>query len=141
MTRGESRFLRAMHGAVAITGLLWAWMLWGLSPADPYAVVNHPWQPSVHAAHVLAAPALVLAIGLIWRNHAWARIRSHFRPRRRSGVTLAILFLPMAASGYLLQTAVSERLRTLWLALHLASSALWLAAWIVHRWPRRVTSA
>jgi hypothetical protein len=135
--RFESRLLRAAQFGVAATGLAWGWMLWFAEPDDPYSTAGHPWQPQMHAAHVLLAPALILAIGLIWREHAWARLRSGFRPRRRSGAALALLFLPMAASGYLLQVAVAERARELWTWVHVAASLLWIGAWIAHRWPRR----
>lgn len=135
MSRGESLFLRGAQAAAALTGLAWFWMANFAESEDPYSVVNHPWQPDVAAAHLLAAPALILAVGLIWRSHAWTRIRSGFRARRRSGIFLALIFLPMAASGYLLQVSVAETARGVWQWIHVAASLIWLAAWIVHRWP------
>ena len=137
MTRPESLFLRAAHGAVALTGLAWAWMILFAPDTDPYSAVRHPWQPSMQSAHLLAAPLLILAVGLIWKSHAWSRIRSGFRSRRRSGLLLALLFLPMAASGYLLEVSVEESWRLAWRWIHLATSLLWIGAWVLHRWPRR----
>lgn len=140
MTRGESTLLRLAHWAVALSGLVWAWMIYFAVSSDPYAAVNHPWQPRVHAAHVLAAPALILAVGLIWRAHAWARIRSGFRSRRATGIGLALLFLPMAASGYLLEVTVEESARAAWSWIHLAASLAWVGCWILHRRARRETA-
>ncbi|MDA1259607.1 MAG: hypothetical protein O3A20_03195 [Planctomycetota bacterium] len=133
MTRGESWFLRSAHALAAVSGLIWAWMIFFPSSEDPYSPLPHPRLPQVHAIHVLAGAALLFAVGLIWRSHAWSRLRSGFRPRRRSGATLALLFLPMAASGTLLQVTVHETWRTVWSWLHLVVSAVWLAAWLVHR--------
>ena len=52
--------------------------------------------------------------------------------RRRSGILLVGLAAPMILSGYLLQTAVDEPWRRIWIALHLASSTLWLAGTVAH---------
>lgn len=136
MTRGESRLLRAAHWAVALTGLAWAWMMFFAEPADPYSVVNHPWQPRMQAAHILVAPILILAVGLIWKPHVWSHIRTGLRSRRKTGILLALLFLPMAASGYLLQVAVEESRRAIWSWTHLAASVVWIGVWVMHRWAR-----
>jgi hypothetical protein len=141
MTRGEAWLLRGAHAALAVSGLAWAWMKWIAASADPYSRVAHPWQPSAQAAHLLAAPVFLLAIGLIWRGHAWARIRARFPARRRSGIALALLLLPAAASGYLLQVAVAPAARAFRPAAHVAACLLWLGAWVAHRRPRRAAPA
>jgi len=115
------------------TGLVYAWMLWGLAPSDPYAVVNHPLQPAVQHLHVWLAPLLVFAAGMIWRAHVWEHWRRGVRPRRRSGIGLVLTLVPMVASGYLIQTAVSEGWRAAWVAIHLTTSALWLLGYLVHQ--------
>ncbi len=133
MTRVELWLLHAATALVGGTGLVYAWMLYVLKPADPDAVVHHPWQPHVQHLHVLAAPLLVFAAGLIWRRHVWGGWRSGQPARRRSGVALALTLLPMVASGYLLQTAVDDAWRKGWVAVHLAASALWLAGYLAHQ--------
>jgi hypothetical protein len=112
-----------------------------LEPDDPYAVVNHPLESHVQHLHVLTAPLLVFAVALVWQRHVWARVRSGFAPRRPSGLALVASFVPMVASGYLLQTAGSQAWRTAWLAVHLSTSALWLLAMGVHLLSRRPDSA
>ncbi|HXO18770.1 MAG TPA: hypothetical protein VOA87_02470, partial [Thermoanaerobaculia bacterium] len=72
MTRLEAWTVHAATILVGSTGLVYAWMRYLLAPADPFAVVNHPLQPLVQHLHVLAAPLLVFAVGLIWRRHVWA---------------------------------------------------------------------
>ena len=76
MSRLEAWTLHAATLAVGGTGLVYAWMLYLLKPSDPYAVVNHPWQPGVQHLHVLTAPLLVFAAGVIWRAHVWRRFRA-----------------------------------------------------------------
>lgn len=137
MTRPESLLLRCAHAVLASSGLAWFWMTQFAASDDPYSPVGHPAQPLMQAAHLLAAPAFLLAIGLIWKSHAWSRIRSGHRPRRRSGLALAILLLPAAASGYFLQVSVEPRARAFWTVAHVASCALWLVAWLAHRLPLR----
>lgn len=132
MTRGQLILLHAANVAVAGTGLAYAWMRYLVEPADEWAVVNHPWQPHLQHLHVLAAPVLVFAVGLVWSGHVVAKLRNG-RRNRAAGAGLAALFLPMAASGYLLQVAVDPGWRARWVWLHVAASLLWLGAFIVHQ--------
>jgi hypothetical protein len=133
MTRLEAWLVHAANLLVGGSGLAYAWMLYALEPADELAVVNHPAQPFVQHAHVWTAPLLVFALGLIWRSHAWSCTRRGVGSRRGSGVALLATAAPMVLSGYFLQTAVAPAWRALWLALHLAASALWVAGTLIHQ--------
>ncbi len=68
-----------------------------MESADEWAVVNHPWQPHVQHLHVLAAPLLVFACGLLWKNHVLEKMRGDgsqgpgHRPRSR---------IPMSSPWY-----------------------------------------
>lgn len=137
MTRGEARFSHVATLAVGVTGLVYGWMRYFAEPEDPFAVVNHPLQPFFLHAHVVAAPLLVFAAGLIWRDHVWKRVRTGFPTRRKSGLGLTGVVFPMIASGYLLQVAESERWRNLWIVVHVAASLLWLAIYAWHQSSRR----
>jgi hypothetical protein len=132
MTRREAWWVHLASFLVGGTGLVYAWMLYLMEPADAFAVVHHPWQPAVQHLHVWAAPMLVFAAGLIWHNHIWMHWRRGVRRRRTSGVALLLTLVPMIASGYLIQTAVSSGWRSVWVGVHLAASALWLGGYLVH---------
>jgi hypothetical protein len=123
--------------AVAGTGLVQAWMLWLVSPADPMDLVNHPWQPTVRELHVLAGPLWLVVFGALWQGHAAAKLRAGAPVRRRSGLAVIVLAAPMAASGYLLQVAVDDVWRTLWCVVHVGSSLAWIAGFVLHGIPRR----
>jgi hypothetical protein len=133
MTRAEAWCQHVANLLVGGTGLLYAWMRYLAEPADEFAVVNHPWQPQVQHLHVLAAPLLVFATGLIWTDHVWKRVRSGFKPRRRLGLSLFGLLVPMIASGYLLQVAVAEGTRAFWGWTHLVTSLAWAAVYVAHQ--------
>jgi hypothetical protein len=133
VTRSEAWLQHAANALVGGTGLVYGWMRYLAEPVDPFAVANHPWQPHAQHLHVLCAPLLVFACGLIWSRHVWARVRSGFRPRRPSGLALAASLAPMVASGYLLQVAVDERWRTAWIWIHVLVSCVWIAAYLVHQ--------
>lgn len=133
MTRGEAWGQHVANLLVGGTGLVYAWMRYLAEPADEFAVVNHPWQPDVQHLHVLTAPLLVFATGLIWSDHVWKRVRSGFQPRRKLGLALFGLLVPMIASGYLLQVAVGEKARTAFGWIHLATSLAWIAVYVAHQ--------
>ncbi len=137
MSRSEAWLLHAANLLVGGTGIAYAWMLYLLVPADPYAVVNHPLQPLTQHAHVWSAPLLVFAVGLVWKRHAWRQYAQGVQPRRRSGAALLAAFAPLVVSGYTLQTAVDPGWRRAWLAIHLATAVLWLAATASHQLARR----
>jgi hypothetical protein len=132
VSRLEAWSVHSANALVGGTGLIYAWMRYFAVPADEFAIVNHPWQPALQHAHVLSAPLLVFAGGLIWQRHVWARVRGKFEQRRASGLALALTLVPMIASGYLIQTATDDAWRTAWIAVHLVASGLWLAGYVAH---------
>lgn len=138
MSRALAWFFHLVTLLVAGTGLVYGWMRYLAEPEDEFALVNHPLQPELQSAHLLVAPLLVFACGLIWREHAWARLRAGFPLRRRGGVLLAALLLPMIASGYLLQTGASGAWRTAWIWLHVGSSCLWTLVYVLHQFGPRM---
>ena len=116
---------------------MYAWMRYFAEPADEFAIVNHPWQPWMQAAHIVLAPLLVLALGMIWRLHVWAKLRANRKGRRLTGWVLALLAFPMVVSGYLLQVASDEAWRNAWIWLHALSSVVWTVAYLFHQKARR----
>jgi hypothetical protein len=141
VTRFEAWTLHVSNALVGGTGLVYAWMRYVAEPVDEFAVVNHPWQSDVQHAHIWFAPVLVFGSGLIFQRHVLARLRAGFEPRRPTGLVLALSLVPMTASGYLLQTSASEAWRTTWIAVHLASSVLWVLGYLVHLVSRRPAAA
>ncbi len=132
MTRAEAWCLHASNVLVGGTGLVYGWMRYFAQSEDEFAIVNHPWQPTFQHAHVVVAPLLVFAVAMVWRLHVWKRIRSGFRSRRNSGWALFLMVWPMILSGYLLQVSAEEFWRQAWVAVHVATSALWCMAYLVH---------
>ena len=143
MTRWEAWTVHLSTVLVAGTGVVYAVMRYLMEPADPFAVVGHPLQPTVQHLHVLVAPLLVFGAGLIWRDHVWKHYRQGVRTARRSGVGMLLTIMPMIVSGYLIQTTVTEGWRTAWIAVHLVTSAIWSLAYGVHaidavrRWSKK----
>lgn len=138
MKRWELWLQYAANLLVIGTGSVYAFMRYFLQPIDEWAVINHPWQPYVQHLHVLTAPLLVFACGLIWHRHVARRIGAEEHRRGGSGPGLAAALVPMIASGYLLQTTSATSWRQVWLVLHLASSGLWTLLVATHflRWSK-----
>lgn len=139
MTPTTARFVHASVLAGGVTGVVYGWMRYLLEPVDEFAVVHHPAEPLWKDLHVLLVPLLVFACALVWRAHVWARIRSGFRERRRTGIVLAALFPPMVASGYLLQAGLGASLRELWVWTHGLTAACWISTYGVHQLGARHT--
>ncbi len=132
MKRAEAWAVHLSTLLVGGTGVVYAWMRYLARPTDPYAIVNHPWQPTLQHLHIWAAPLLVFCTGLIWRNHVWTHWRQGVRSGRRSGIGLVLTVAPMVVSGYLIQTAVSDGWRTAWITVHLVTSGLFVLGYLVH---------
>ena len=135
--RWEVVLLHLSNVLVGGTGTAYAVFRYFTKPSGEFDVVNHPLQPAVQHLHLLLAPLLVFAVGLAWRTHAVAHLRREGAPRRRTGLSLLVAFVPMAASGYLLQTAVDPAWRRAWIAVHLATSVLWIAGYLAHQLGKR----
>jgi hypothetical protein len=133
VTRAQARFLHVATALVGGSGLVYGWMRYFAESDDPFAIVNHPWQPEAQHLHVLVAPLLVFACGLVWPQHVWARWRGRHRGRRRTGLALALGFFPMVASGYLLQVSEDDRWRTAWVWVHVVSSLAFTLGYVVHQ--------
>ena len=131
MSRAEIVCLHLANALVVVTGVIYTVMRYLLEPADEWAVVNHPWQPDVQHLHVLMAPLLVFAVGMIWSTHVMSKLRN-VREGRLTGISLLSCFVPMALSGYAIQVVVDEGWRTAWMVVHLLASAAWIVAFIIH---------
>jgi hypothetical protein len=133
MSRTERLLLDVANLLVVGTGVVYAWMKYMMESADEWAVVNHPWQPHVQHLHVLAAPLLVFVGGVFWKHHVLKRYRDNGSGGRWTGLALALQFIPMVLSGYLIQISVSEAWRTTWVWVHLITSGLWVVMALAHR--------
>ncbi|PYQ12489.1 MAG: hypothetical protein DMH00_06155 [Acidobacteria bacterium] len=115
------------------SGLVYAWMKYITANRDPFSVVNHPWQPYMLSAHVLSAPALLFAFGLIVREHILGRYRDpRARRGRRTGILASWLLAPMVASGYALQALASQSPRRATGLFHLGAGILFLVFYAAH---------
>lgn len=133
MRRWERWSFNSAVAGVAVTGFAYFWMKYLLDSADPFAVVNHPWQSAMLHLHVLASPLLVLVFGLILNSHILRKLgATRVVANRKSGLLSLGLFVTMLASGYLLQVVTTDlALRTL-VVVHVASSMVFCATYTAH---------
>jgi hypothetical protein len=141
LTRAAAWLAHSAAIAVGGTGLVYGWMRYVSEPDDEFALVNHPWEPDLRALHIVTAPLLVFACGLLWRAHVWGRIRAGFQSRRRTGILLAVLLAPMVASGYLLQVSTADVWRATWMWTHGVAGAMWALVYVAHQLTRRAEPA
>ncbi len=107
-----------------VTGIGLFWSKYFLDAGDPWSVVNHPLQPWVLKAHIVSAPLLVFALGMIALRHIWKHFRNGPSQGRRSGIITGLVTVPMILSGYLIQAVT----HTAWLqAIAISHIALGLA--------------
>jgi thiamine biosynthesis lipoprotein len=132
VNRLEAWLLHISTVALTLTGLAYAWMRYMMKPQDPFSVVNHPLEPQMLSLHILAAPVLVVGLGLILHGHVLFKIASGSRTARKSGLVLIPTFVVMVLSGYLLQVITSEFRKTL-VAVHLGSGSIWFLFYLGHQ--------
>lgn len=118
MTRALYWTLWSATALLVLTGLGYAGVKYLAENDDPFSAYGHPSQPWLLAAHVLAAPALVLALGWAWGAHAAPKLagqNGNGGTGRRLGLTSGLvnvaLGLVMIFSGYWMQVTASESLR------------------------------
>lgn len=131
MKRWERNTFNAAAAVVALTGLVYFWMEYFMRTDDPFAVVNHPWQPYMLGLHVLAAPVLLVIFGIVFNSHIGRKLRS-CKPNRRAGLISLGTFAVMTFSGYLLQIVTDPLARQISLVAHLASGAVFVVSYGIH---------
>jgi hypothetical protein len=132
MTRTEAWCIHLAALGVGGTGLVYGWMRYLCEPADELALVNHPLEPALQHLHLWLAPLLVFAVGLVWTDHVWKRVRTGFPQRRRTGLVLFALFWPMVLSGVGVQVLADERAHELAVWTHALASTGWVLGYGVH---------
>lgn len=128
----EQWAFNALHGVVAVTGIVYFYMKHLVTAVDPFAVINHPWQPAMLSVHLLAAPLCIAFFGMLFRSHTLKKLTSPDAGNRRSGWMSLLSFSAMALSGYLLQVASSPGLLTVMVWAHVATSVIFVAGYSLH---------
>ena len=128
----ERWIFNGLHGLVAGTGVAYFCMKYLMTSDDPFALVNHPWQGAMVAAHMMAGPALIVFFGMAFRSHALWKIIWPSPVARRTGWASTIGFPAMAVSGYLIQVASSPALVTVFIWTHGIAAVLFTAAYCGH---------
>lgn len=131
MKRWEKYGFTGLVALVTLTGVLYFWMKYMIENDDPFALVNHPMQPWMLDAHVLAAPAFLVLFGIIFNSHIGAKLGRRI-PNRRSGLLALATVVVMTGSGYLLQVVTGERARQVTLVAHIVSGCVFALAYVVH---------
>ncbi len=132
MTRWERWGFNAFHSVVAVTGVAYFYMKYVMASDDPFAIINHPWQPAMLSIHLIAAPFFIAFFGMLFRSHSIRKILSPNRANRRTGWMSLISFSAMALSGYLIQVAAAPALITLLIWTHIATSTLFVVGYGIH---------
>ena len=132
MTWWERWGFNAFHVIVAVTGAVYLYMKYAMTTDDPFAIINHPWQPAMLSAHVVAAPFFLAFFGMLFRSHSFGKLRSRNAANRRTGWTSVISFSAMALTGYLIQVAATPALITFFIWTHVAASVVFVAGYGIH---------
>ena len=88
---------------VVVTGIGLFGTKYLMIPSEPWAVINHPWQPWFLKAHIVVSPFLIFAVGTITFRHIWVHYRSGQPRGRHTGIMTALVTVPMIVTGYLIQ--------------------------------------
>lgn len=133
MSRFERWCIWITSAITAVTGVGLLWTKYFLETSDPWAVVNSPFQPWLLRSHLIVAPLLVFAIGLITTRHIWRHFRTAVRMGRRSGVTTALVVFPMIVSGYLIQVMTGRGWLMAMVVAHILTGVVYAAGLALHQ--------
>ncbi len=130
MTRFQRWLLYVSTAVAASSGVAYFCMKRFLTPPDPWAVVNHPLEPWTLKLHILSAPVMLFAVGLITTQHIWRSLKSSLPTGRKSGLVAAVAFVPLVATGYLIQVVTHPTALEIlaWTHLALGLAVTWALA-------------
>jgi len=133
MNRLEKWSLWVSFSFTAITGTGLLWTKYFMHTDDPWAVVNHPLEPWLLKAHIVVAPALVFALGLISSKHIWQHFKARLAVGRRSGIVTVLMGAAMILTGYLIQVVTHSAPLQLLAISHIAVSFVFLVGFVAHQ--------
>lgn len=119
--------------AVLVTGVVYGWMKYFMEPLDPFAAINHPLQPWVLKAHILTAPLLIFAVGMITLRHIWQHYRCRVPLGRRTGIMTGLVIIPMILTGYLIQAITHQGWLTAMAVSHVAFGLIYGLGLALHQ--------
>lgn len=128
----ERWLFHGLHFLVSVSGLVYLAMKWGMTTDDPFALVNHPWQPGMLTVHVFTAPLFVAACGMLFRSHVLRKIMTPSLHNRRSGWVSVVSFAVMALSGYCIQIASTPEGVSASIWIHVVSGLVFIVGYAVH---------
>lgn len=132
MNRFEKWSLWSTAIVTALTGFGFFWTKYLVDSGDPFSVINHPLQPWLLKAHIITAPLLVFAVGLITLRHIWPHFRAKIPWGRRSGIITAFATAPMVVTGYVIQAVTHEGWLFAMAVSHISLGALFSLGLAVH---------
>ena len=133
MNRFQRLLLWWSTALTTVTGVIYAWMKYLMEPVNEWAAINHPLQPLVLKLHILVAPLMVFAVGMVTVNHIWSLYRSGLPRGRRTGIVTGATFGPLVLTGYLIQGVTWPLLLAILAWTHLGLGVVVAAAFVGHR--------
>ncbi len=127
-----SRLNHLACALVGLSGLVYGAMKYFMAGSDPDSRVGHPWQQPMLKIHVLTAPLLIFALGLVFSGHAIARLRAGEDPGRASGSGLLALAAPLVLTGPLVQVLTGDAARRWTGWIHAALGVVYVLAYTAH---------
>jgi len=100
---------------------------------DPYAVIHHPWQPLMLKLHIVSAPLLVFAVGLVFAEHIWKQWHAGRARGRWSGLWTLGTLVPMVFSGYLIQSVTHDGWLDSMIVVHLVTGFAYMLGFFAHQ--------
>jgi hypothetical protein len=122
---------------VGLSGIAYGVMKYFLAGADPDSRVGHPWQQPMLKVHVLTAPLLIFALGLVFSVHALQRLKSGEDTGRWSGVGLLALASPLVLTGPLIQILTGDAARQWTGWIHAVLGVAYVLAYAAHLLKKR----
>lgn len=130
--RVERWGFNAAYAAMTLSGTAYFVMKYLMATDDPFAVVNHPWEPTMLAAHVVAGPVAIALFSLAFRSHGLPKIWQATAVNRKSGLAAGGLFVILVGSGYLNQVATHPVVLDSSIWTHIGAGGAFGVAYAVH---------
>ena len=122
----------AAFAAMTLSGTAYFVMKYLMATDDPFAVVNHPWEPTMLAVHVVAGPIAIALFSLAFRSHGLPKIWQATAVNRKSGLAASGVLVVLIASGYLNQVATDPSVLETSIWTHVGAAAIFVIAYAIH---------
>jgi hypothetical protein len=113
------------------SGVIYGVLKYTMQVESEYGLRPHEWQGFTQGLHIVISPLMVFSLGSLWWQHI-LKMKENSKMKRRSGLSMLYLSIPMILTGYFIQVFYQPTLKEVFIWGHVLLSIVWTLLYVIH---------